>query len=82
MPHKEASAVISLGLIMTFRMLGLFMILPVFAVASAHLLGATPTLIGLALGIYGLTQGLLQIPFGLILPLVASSPRFPTRFIS
>lgn len=66
MQRKEVSAVISLGLIMTFRMLGLFMILPIFSVAAAPLLGATPALIGLALGIYGLTQGLLQIPFGLL----------------
>jgi MFS family permease len=64
----------SLGLIMTFRMLGLFMILPIFAVAAEHLTGASPTLIGLALGIYGLTQGLLQIPFGLISDKIGRKP--------
>ncbi len=74
MQNKEASAVVSLGLIMTFRMLGLFMILPVFAVAAGQLSGATPTLIGMALGIYGLTQGLLQIPFGLLSDKIGRKP--------
>src|SRR5208283_234241 len=44
----------------------LFMIYPVFADYAHHLSGATPYKIGLALGIYGLSQGLLQIPFGLL----------------
>ncbi len=42
------------------------MIYPVFADYAGHLSGATPYKIGLALGIYGLSQGLLQIPFGLL----------------
>lgn len=46
------------------RMLGMFMIFPVFSLYATELQGATPFLIGLALGAYGLTQGLLQIPFG------------------
>ena len=50
---------------MSIRMLGLFMILPVFSVYATHMKGATPPLIGLALGLYGLTQALLQIPFGM-----------------
>ena len=41
------------------------MILPVFALYAEHLPGATPFLMGLALGVYGLTQALLQIPFGM-----------------
>ncbi len=46
-------------------MLGLFLILPVFAVHARELPGGdNVTLIGLALGIYGLTQACLQIPFG------------------
>lgn len=61
---KEKSAVLSLGMIMAFRMLGLFMILPVFSAYIHHSSEATPLLIGLALGIYGLTQAVLQIPFG------------------
>ncbi len=64
MKSKEHSAVISLSLIMAFRMLGLFMILPVFAVYAQQVPHATTFLIGLALGIYGLTQALLQMPFG------------------
>ena len=43
-------------------MLGLFLILPVFSVAAVTLTSSTPELIGLALGAYGLTQALLQIP--------------------
>jgi predicted MFS family arabinose efflux permease len=60
----ESKSVLSLGAIMAFRMLGLFMILPVFSAYVHKVPGATPTLIGVALGIYGLTQACLQIPFG------------------
>ena len=52
--------------IFSFRMLGLFMLIPVFTMYAPHLEGATPTLIGVALGSYGLSQGLLQMPFGLL----------------
>jgi MFS family permease len=62
---QERRAGISLALIYAFRMLGLFMILPVFALYAEHLPGATPFMMGLALGIYGLTQAILQIPFGM-----------------
>jgi MFS family permease len=62
---QERKAAISLAMIYAFRMFGLFMILPVFALYAEHLPGATPLLMGLALGIYGLTQALLQIPFGM-----------------
>ncbi|OGT53750.1 MAG: hypothetical protein A3E84_03520 [Gammaproteobacteria bacterium RIFCSPHIGHO2_12_FULL_42_13] len=64
MKHKTTSFL--LASILSFRMLGLFMILPVFSVAAKNYVGATPMLIGLALGIYGLTQALLQIPFGML----------------
>ncbi|NNG14823.1 MAG: MFS transporter [Gammaproteobacteria bacterium] len=50
---------------MATRMLGLFMILPVFALYAEGLPDATPLLIGLAIGAYGLTQAMLQIPFGM-----------------
>jgi len=67
-PNNEASsssvAPYALGAIMAFRMLGLFMILPIFSVAAQHLSFATPRLIGLALGIYGLTQAICQLPLG------------------
>ena len=48
------------------RMLGLFLLIPVFTLYAPNLKGATPALIGLALGAYGLSQGLLQIPFGML----------------
>lgn len=54
-----------LGCIFSTRLLGLFMILPVFSLYAEHLPNATPFLIGIALGIYGLTQACLQIPFGM-----------------
>lgn len=62
---QERTAAISLATIYAFRMLGLFMILPVFALYAEHLPGATPLLMGLAIGVYGLTQAVLQIPFGM-----------------
>ena len=62
---QERRAGISLAMIYAFRMLGLFMILPVFALYAEDFPGATPLLMGLALGVYGLTQAILQIPFGM-----------------
>ncbi len=62
---QERRAAFSLSMIYAFRMLGLFMILPVFALYSDKLPGATPLLMGLALGVYGLTQAILQIPFAM-----------------
>ncbi len=63
---KEYLAVVYLAVIMAVRMLGLFMILPVFALHSSDYLYANAQLMGIALGVYGLTQGILQIPFGLL----------------
>lgn len=65
MEKKEYTAVASLALIMSVRMLGLFMILPVFSAHMGEFAGANAQLMGLALGIYGLTQALLQMPFGM-----------------
>ncbi|NPA42147.1 MAG: MFS transporter [Aquificae bacterium] len=48
------------------RMLGLFLLLPVLAPYVKDMEGSTPMLTGIAVGIYGLTQALLQIPFGLL----------------
>ena len=48
------------------RMLGLFMVMPVLALYAGEMPGATPATIGLALGLYGLSQALLQIPFGML----------------
>ncbi len=64
MTLTERKAVFSLSTILSLRMFGLFMVLPLFALYASHLPGATPFLIGLAMGIYGLTQAILQIPLG------------------
>jgi len=55
---------LTLAGVIAFRMLGLFMILPVFMLLAADMPGFTPTTAGLAVGIYGLTQAALQQPFG------------------
>ena len=60
----EKRAIASLASLYALRMLGLFMVLPVMAIAGAGFEGATPELIGLAIGAYGLSQALLQIPAG------------------
>lgn len=60
------NSVLPIAAIFSFRMLGLFMLIPVFSIYATALAGATPTLIGLALGSYGLSQGLLQMPMGLL----------------
>ncbi len=66
MSKHELRAAASLAGVFSVRLLGLFMIYPVFASYAHHLEGTTLYRTGLALGIYGLTQGLLQIPFGLL----------------
>jgi MFS family permease len=66
MTRTELRASGSLASIFALRMLGLFLVLPVFALeARKYPGGDDPALIGLAMGIYGLTQGILQIPFGM-----------------
>lgn len=62
LPDQKATLMI--GLIYAIRMLGLFIVLPTFSVYASTLNYATPFLIGIAFGIYGLTQACLQIPFG------------------
>jgi len=66
MTRQELRAAGSLAAVFSVRLLGLFMIYPVFAAYARGLSGSSSYLIGEALGIYGLTQGLLQIPFGLL----------------
>ncbi len=66
MTSLELRASLSLAFLYALRLLGLFLILPVFAVHAKGMAGGNDVaLVGLALGAYGLTQGLLQIPFGL-----------------
>ncbi|WP_130803989.1 MFS transporter [Acinetobacter ihumii] len=62
----ERRSTFALSSIFALRMLGLFMIIPVFSVAGQSYQYATPALIGLAVGIYGLSQAILQIPFSLL----------------
>lgn len=71
MSALERRASLTLASIYGLRMLGLFLILPVFAIYAGHLpLGHDKTLVGVAMGVYGLTQALLQVPYG------AASDRF------
>ncbi len=66
MSPAELRAGLSLGSLFAVRMLGLFLILPVFAVHAPTLAGGDSlTLVGIALGAYGLTQAALQIPYGM-----------------
>ena len=74
MTALEKRTVGSLALLYSFRMLGLFMVLPLLALYAADMPGASPSLIGLALGVYGLTQALLQIPFGWLSDQVGRKP--------
>ena len=62
---EEKKSILSLSAILFTRMLGLFLILPVFSLlAHEGLTGATPFLVGVAMGGYGLTSAIFQIPFG------------------
>jgi predicted MFS family arabinose efflux permease len=74
MSRAELRAALSLSGVYALRMLGLFMILPVFALYATHLEGVTPALTGLAIGVYGVTQALLQIPAGLLSDRVGRKP--------
>ena len=60
----EKRAAVALALVFSSRMLGLFMLLPVFALYGTELDGFSPLWIGVAIGAYGLTQAILQIPLG------------------
>ncbi|MBQ4852300.1 MFS transporter [Pseudoalteromonas sp. MMG012] len=60
----EKRAAASLASVFAFRMLGLFMLMPVLAIYGQSLEHVSPMWIGLAIGVYGLTQALLQIPMG------------------
>ena len=60
----ERKSISALACVYGLRMFGLFLILPVLSIYAEQLDGATPALMGLALGVYGMTQAALQIPFG------------------
>lgn len=74
MSGSETRAAGGLALVFAFRMLGMFMVLPVLATYGMDLAGATPALIGLAIGAYGLTQAVLQIPFGVVSDRIGRRP--------
>lgn len=62
----ERRAAWSLSLIYVVRMVGLFIVLPVFSLFGDHYEHSTPFLVGLAIGIYGLLQACFQVPFGML----------------
>ena len=74
MNSAERSSVFSIAGIYALRMLGLFLILPVFSLYAEGLEGVTPTLIGMALGAYGFTMAMLQIPFGWLSDRIGRKP--------
>ncbi len=63
---SEKRSVFSLALLYAMRMLGLFMILPVFVLLGDELDGSNGFLVGIAIGAYGLTQAIFQVPFGML----------------
>jgi len=70
----QRRAIASLAALYVLRMLGLFMVLPVLMIDGQALASATPELLGLAMGIYGLTQALLQIPAGALSDRIGRKP--------
>lgn len=74
MTTSERRASFSLAGIFALRMLGLFMVLPVFSVYAESLDNVTPLLIGVAISAYGLTQALFQIPFGMLSDRIGRKP--------
>ncbi|MBX9604917.1 MAG: MFS transporter [Gammaproteobacteria bacterium] len=71
---QERHATFALCGVFFLRMMGLFMLVPVLALYADKLAGATPFMVGLTLGVYGLTQACLQIPFGLLSDRVGRRP--------
>tara|TARA_Y100000768_G_scaffold246985_1_gene187388 strand:+ start:745 stop:1941 length:1197 start_codon:yes stop_codon:yes gene_type:complete len=74
MQPREIQQVLLIALIAMLRMFGLFSLLPVMSIYASNLDGATPILIGLSVGAYGLTQALLQIPFGFFSDKIGRKP--------
>ncbi|WP_461516529.1 MFS transporter [Porticoccus sp.] len=74
MNSLERKSLVGLASLYAFRMVGLFMLLPVLALYAGNYTGSTAFLVGLALGVYGLTQGLLQIPLGFLSDRIGRKP--------
>ena len=72
LPEKRAVA--SLSLLYAFRMLGLFMVLPVLSLYGEDYSDSNAMLLGLALGVYGFSQACLQIPFGMLSDKIGRKP--------
>lgn len=72
--RSELRVAAVLGTVFFLRMLGLFMLVPVLALYAGQLPGATPLLIGLAIGVYGLTQAVCQIPLGALSDRIGRRP--------
>ena len=70
----ELRAVSAVGVVYITRMLGLFMILPVLALNADQYANSTTFSIGLALGVYGLMQAVLQVPFGKLSDRIGRKP--------
>jgi MFS family permease len=66
MNSLEKRSALAIAFMIALRMYGLFLILPVFTIMGQDIPGATPVLLGVAVGVYGLTQALLQIPMGFL----------------
>ncbi|MDH3588935.1 MAG: MFS transporter [Gammaproteobacteria bacterium] len=66
MTNPERRAVATLALVLALRLFGLFVLLPVLALYAGDLPGGTPLLAGVAVGAYGITQALFQVPAGLL----------------
>lgn len=70
----ERRSALTLASVISLRLFGLFLIMPVFSLYAQQMPDATPLLIGLALGVYGLGQVLLQIPLGLLSDRIGRKP--------
>jgi len=74
MNASETRGASALALVFAFRLMGMFMVLPVLATYGMELPGASATLIGFAIGGYGISQALLQIPFGMLSDRIGRKP--------
>ncbi|MEL6869848.1 MAG: MFS transporter [Pseudomonadota bacterium] len=72
--RSEFQFIARLSIVSVSRMFGLFMVLPVLAIWANDLVGATPVLVGIAVGGYGVTQALLQIPYGALSDRIGRAP--------
>lgn len=64
--RQEIRSASALASVVGLRMFGLFLIMPVLSVYADHLTGSTPLLVGLAIGVYGIVQAILQVPMGML----------------